>query len=162
MYPRRDLNPHAQKEHRILSPACLPIPPLGQLSAGQADNKRSLVIRSFCGLALFELSFNVKFVASWISLCWSLWEVLTILSRTQLLRSMFSYSRKYWSELRYFQFVWELRLCLERAMRFELTTLTLARLCSTPELRPLISTFHPSFWAGDKFNKYFNKWKYET
>ena len=26
---------------------------------------------------------------------------------------------------------------LERAMRFELTTLTLARLCSTPELRPL-------------------------
>jgi hypothetical protein len=25
---------------------------------------------------------------------------------------------------------------LERAMRFELTTLTLARLCSTPELRP--------------------------
>src|SRR5690606_13739399 len=30
---------------------------------------------------------------------------------------------------------------LERAMRFELTTLTLARLCSTPELRP-----HP--WVG--------------
>ncbi len=29
------------------------------------------------------------------------------------------------------------RFCLERAMRFELTTLTLARLCSTPELRPL-------------------------
>ena len=28
--------------------------------------------------------------------------------------------------------VWQ----LERAMRFELTTLTLARLCSTPELRP--------------------------
>ncbi len=28
---------------------------------------------------------------------------------------------------------------LERAMRFELTTLTLARLCSTPELRPLPS-----------------------
>ena len=27
---------------------------------------------------------------------------------------------------------------LERAMRFELTTPTLARLCSTPELRPLI------------------------
>ena len=26
---------------------------------------------------------------------------------------------------------------MERAMRFELTTLTLARLCSTPELRPL-------------------------
>ena len=26
---------------------------------------------------------------------------------------------------------------LERAMRFELTTPTLARLCSTPELRPL-------------------------
>jgi hypothetical protein len=25
---------------------------------------------------------------------------------------------------------------MERAMRFELTTLTLARLCSTPELRP--------------------------
>ena len=24
MYSRRDLNPHAQKEHRILSPACLP------------------------------------------------------------------------------------------------------------------------------------------
>ncbi len=29
---------------------------------------------------------------------------------------------------------WQVRL--ERAMRFELTTLTLARLCSTPELRP--------------------------
>ena len=28
------------------------------------------------------------------------------------------------------------RFQLERAMRFELTTLTLARLCSTPELRP--------------------------
>ena len=28
------------------------------------------------------------------------------------------------------------RFVLERAMRFELTTLTLARLCSTPELRP--------------------------
>ena len=27
---------------------------------------------------------------------------------------------------------------LERAIRFELTTLTLARLCSTPELRPLM------------------------
>ena len=30
-----------------------------------------------------------------------------------------------------------LEVPLERAMRFELTTLTLARLCSTPELRPL-------------------------
>ena len=29
LYPGRDLNPHARDEHRILSPACLPIPPPG-------------------------------------------------------------------------------------------------------------------------------------
>ncbi len=35
---------------------------------------------------------------------------------------------------------------MERAMRFELTTLTLARLCSTPELRP---HFHKgTSWAS--------------
>ena len=33
---------------------------------------------------------------------------------------------------------------LERAKRFELSTLTLARLCSTPELRP-----HPVWTAAD-------------
>ena len=27
-YRRRDLNPHDRNDHRILSPACLPIPPL--------------------------------------------------------------------------------------------------------------------------------------
>ncbi len=32
---------------------------------------------------------------------------------------------------------------LERAMRFELTTPTLARLCSTPELRPLEGRWEP-------------------
>ncbi len=31
LYPERDLNPHAQKGHRILSPACLPIPPSGRV-----------------------------------------------------------------------------------------------------------------------------------
>ena len=30
-YSRRDLNPHGQNAHRILSPACLPIPPLERL-----------------------------------------------------------------------------------------------------------------------------------
>ena len=35
---------------------------------------------------------------------------------------------------------------LERAMRFELTTPTLARLCSTPELRPHIQV--PRAQAG--------------
>ena len=30
LYPGRDLNPHARDEHRILSPACLPIPPPGR------------------------------------------------------------------------------------------------------------------------------------
>jgi hypothetical protein len=34
---------------------------------------------------------------------------------------------------------------LERAMRFELTTPTLARLCSTPELRPLDNS-----WAAGR------------
>ncbi len=28
LYSRRDLNPHGHNAHRILSPACLPIPPL--------------------------------------------------------------------------------------------------------------------------------------
>jgi hypothetical protein len=31
-YPGRDLNPHVRDEHRILSPACLPIPPPGRES----------------------------------------------------------------------------------------------------------------------------------
>ena len=31
LYPGRDLNPHGLNGHRILSPACLPIPPPGQL-----------------------------------------------------------------------------------------------------------------------------------
>ena len=30
LYPGRDLNPHGRNGHRILSPACLPIPPPGQ------------------------------------------------------------------------------------------------------------------------------------
>jgi hypothetical protein len=30
VYPGRDLNPHIRNEYRILSPACLPIPPPGQ------------------------------------------------------------------------------------------------------------------------------------
>ncbi len=30
LYPGRESNPHACLEHRILSPACLPIPPPGQ------------------------------------------------------------------------------------------------------------------------------------
>ena len=30
MYPERDLNPHDRNDHRILSPACLPVPPPGQ------------------------------------------------------------------------------------------------------------------------------------
>ncbi len=29
-YPERDLNPHSRNGHRILSPACLPVPPSGQ------------------------------------------------------------------------------------------------------------------------------------
>src|SRR5690349_5698322 len=29
-YPERELNPHGRNGHRILSPACLPIPPSGQ------------------------------------------------------------------------------------------------------------------------------------
>gem|GEM_PF-1956669 len=29
-YPGRDLNPHSRNGHRILSPACLPVPPPGQ------------------------------------------------------------------------------------------------------------------------------------
>jgi hypothetical protein len=33
-YPGRDLNPHARDEHRILSPACLPIPPPGRSGCG--------------------------------------------------------------------------------------------------------------------------------
>ena len=28
-YPGRDLNPHSRNGHRILSPACLPVPPPG-------------------------------------------------------------------------------------------------------------------------------------
>ena len=28
-YPERDLNPHNRNGHRILSPACLPVPPPG-------------------------------------------------------------------------------------------------------------------------------------
>ncbi len=41
---------------------------------------------------------------------------------------------------------------LERAMRFELTTLTLARLCSTPELRPLTNreAIYSAGFAGCK------------
>ena len=30
LYPEWDLNPHDRNGHRILSPACLPIPPSGQ------------------------------------------------------------------------------------------------------------------------------------
>ena len=37
---------------------------------------------------------------------------------------------------------------MERAMRFELTTPTLARLCSTPELRPLNRVYDPSSNLG--------------
>ncbi len=50
-------------------------------------------------------------------------------------------------------------------MRFELTTLTLARLCSTPELRPLVlSLTIISFTlqrsaAGDKYIEYLQNTK---
>ncbi len=30
MYPGRESNPHGRNNHRILSPACLPVPPPGQ------------------------------------------------------------------------------------------------------------------------------------
>ena len=33
LYPGRGLNPHDRNGHRILSPACLPIPPPGQSGA---------------------------------------------------------------------------------------------------------------------------------
>ncbi len=41
------------------------------------------------------------------------------------------------------------RETLERARRFERPTLTLARLCSTPELRPQPMTVPTNFGAGE-------------
>ncbi len=39
-YSRRDLNPHSRNGHGILSPACLPIPPLEQLGAKNGTRTR--------------------------------------------------------------------------------------------------------------------------
>ena len=40
VYSRRDLNPHSRNGHGILSPACLPIPPLEQLGAKNGTRTR--------------------------------------------------------------------------------------------------------------------------
>ena len=48
LYSRRDLNPHGQNAHRILSPACLPIPPLEH---SRQDGRATIVLSNFCGLA---------------------------------------------------------------------------------------------------------------
>ena len=39
-YSKRDLNPHSRNGHGILSPACLPIPPLEQLGAKNGTRTR--------------------------------------------------------------------------------------------------------------------------
>ena len=46
-YPGRELNPHGRNGHRILSPACLPIPPPGQKCGGKIKkNVGDLKIKS--------------------------------------------------------------------------------------------------------------------
>ena len=40
LYSKRDLNPHSRNGHGILSPACLPIPPLEQLGAKNGTRTR--------------------------------------------------------------------------------------------------------------------------
>ena len=40
--PEAGLEPARPEEHRILSPACLPIPPLGQLNEERIKNEESL------------------------------------------------------------------------------------------------------------------------
>jgi hypothetical protein len=44
MYPGRDLNPHIFKGYRILSPACLPIPPPGPINFFSRKRKRELIM----------------------------------------------------------------------------------------------------------------------
>jgi hypothetical protein len=50
-----------------------------------------------------------------------------------------------------------LLLMLERATRFERATLTLARLCSTPELRPRSKQCWPYCAAGSKIQYAFRR-----
>ena len=45
LYPGRDLNPHGRNVHRILSPACLPIPPPGRTTK---QRKRLLSAPCIC------------------------------------------------------------------------------------------------------------------
>ena len=50
-YPGRDLNPHNRNGHRILSPACLPVPPPGQYSE---EHFLQFPLRDFCRPAVFK------------------------------------------------------------------------------------------------------------
>ncbi len=40
-YPGRDLNPYDLKDHRILSPVCLPVPPPGFLKNLKSEKRDS-------------------------------------------------------------------------------------------------------------------------
>ncbi len=47
MYPGRESNPHSLSGNRILSPACLPVPPPGQLLVELVFECRKLTIKMF-------------------------------------------------------------------------------------------------------------------
>ncbi len=58
MYPERELNPHGRNGHRILSPACLPIPPPGQIGAGNGTRIRDPDLGK---VVLYQLSYSRLF-----------------------------------------------------------------------------------------------------
>ena len=48
LYPGRDLNPHDRNGHRILSPACLPVPPPGRRECGCERVRKKTLWREGC------------------------------------------------------------------------------------------------------------------
>ena len=78
LYPGRDLNPHARDEHRILSPACLPIPPPGRDCQEKKPSSEGLVLRAKDGIrtrdpdlgkvVLYQLSYFRVWVCKFINI----------------------------------------------------------------------------------------------
>ena len=64
MYPERESNPHGRYGHRILSPACLPIPPSGRNLKPRADNKIRTCDLNLGKVALYQLSYIREFLKS--------------------------------------------------------------------------------------------------
>ncbi len=70
LYSRRDLNPHGHNVHWILSPACLPIPPLEHLYWYGAKNGVRTRDLNLGKVALYQLSyFRVNIFSNNIRKC---------------------------------------------------------------------------------------------